>query len=114
MRISPITISANYKMNSFKANDNKPQKEVQWSTWGDNYAFPITKGEDSPEQKAENVEYSTWGDNYAYPVSVNTEIKDVTNNNKEIIEKKPEGNHQYNETPEEYYARKIHSTEWTM
>ena len=56
MKISPISFAP--KAQTFKA--------TQYSTWGDNYAFPIEE-EKKPQQR---VEWSTWGDNYAYPVVV--------------------------------------------
>ena len=98
MRISPVTISTNYKMHSFKANEQqKPQQqEVQWSTWGDNYAYPTT-------QKEENIP----------PIDIR-ETNKIINKEKEIIEKRPVRNSEYDETPEEYYKRKLYSTEWTM
>lgn len=96
MKLSPITISANYKMNSFKATEKKPQEEVQYSTWGDNYAFPIAQNDEVLIGKE------------------NTESKQNINNDKEIFEKILGKTSQYDETPEEYYKRKLYSTEWTM
>lgn len=98
MRISPVTISTNYKLHSFKANEQqKPQQqEVQWSTWGDNYAFPIAQNDEVLIGKE------------------NTESKQNINNDKEIFEKILGKTSQYDETPEEYYRRKLYSTEWTM
>lgn len=89
MRISPISISTNYKMNSFKANQNKPQEQVQYSTWGDNYAYPVTQNDD---------------------IIISPENKEMDEEVKERILGKAS---QYDETPEEYYKRKLYSTEWT-
>ena len=95
MKISPITISANYKMNSFKGVEKKPQESIQYSTWGDNYAFPVSS-KDEFLQINKNIE---------------KEVKDVET---DIIEKTPARVVESEESPEEYYKRKLYSTEWTM
>lgn len=58
------------------------------------------------------VAYGTWGSNYAYPIYAG-QLKD-----KQPALGKPQEEQQApvmrDETPEEYYKRKLYSTEWCM
>lgn len=97
MIISPISISSNYKVHSFKANEQskpqeKGQQEVQWSTWGENYAYPITK-ERNTDIFAGDVKHNKAGE----------DKKELNPESKKVGE----------ESPEDYYRRKLYSTEWT-
>ncbi|MBQ8847370.1 MAG: hypothetical protein IJ003_00320 [Candidatus Gastranaerophilales bacterium] len=146
MQISPIS----FRVQSFQARQPQQSQQpqpivdiegkrddevVMYSTWGGNYAFPITAGQLKRAQEVDKpsidkninqeVTYSTWGGNYAYPVT--TEQTEYQQPVKNIIEEheKPHIDNicEYNkinrhplegcdETPEEYYRRKINSPEW--
>ena len=101
------SISANYinKTQSFKCNhhsakplidipeDAKNDDIVAYSTWGNNYAFPITAGQ-LKEQQQTIIKLQTNKPNVA---KVQTTKSDIS---------------EYSETPEEYYRRKINSPDW--
>ena len=96
MRINSIS-AANYvnRTQSFKCNnceakplinvpiEAKDDEVVAYGTWGPNYVYPITAGQMKPTQKEIEERLST-------PKQTSGET----------------------ETPEEYYRRKINSTEW--
>ena len=97
MRVNPISVSAFQKQNvNFKSqnNDVKPfinvtddmsdDTVVSYSNWGGNYAFPITAGQIRALQALKEID-----------------VKPVITTGQ-------------TETPEEYYARKIGSTEWLL
>ena len=96
MKINPVSMVSVQRQNvNFKGDDNsvKPFIEVT---------------EDMSDDTV--VSYSNWGGNYAFPITagqiralqaLNVQTTPVTPAYKE-------------ETPEEYYARKIGSTEWLL
>ena len=103
MNIAPISMS-NMAMQkaSFKgAEEKKPlvtddmpdDTIVYYSTWGDNYAFPVTAG----QIRAHEAEMR----------AMKEQILKEAANNKARIEASRESN-------EEYTKRKIGSTEWMM
>lgn len=93
MRITPISMAANYVKKS--VNFGEKEKDLK----------PLIKiDENTPDDKI--VSYGTWGSNYVYPITAG-QIKATQENSKTFQSTKKE-------TPEEYYSRKIHSTEWTM
>lgn len=103
MNIKPISMQTNFKSQavSFKGKEQQPKPLIQ-----------VT--DDMPDDQV--VTYGTWGPNYAYPITAGqiranmaaqakTEAARAAEIQKPVAKK---------ETPEEYYQRKVHSTEWTM
>lgn len=99
MKVSPISLQV--RQNTFKAQKIETPKQQ------------------APEKK-EEITYGTWGPNYVYPIIKERNTDIFANNeklNKKIEDKKelnPDTTLVEEETPEEYYRRKLYSTEWTM
>ena len=96
MKINPVSIAPMQKQNvNFKGNDNsvKPFIEVT---------------EDMSDDTV--VSYSNWGGNYAYPITAG-QIRALQAIHVQPAVTMPISK---DETPEEYYARKIGSTEWLL
>ena len=97
MKVSPIFMSANYMKKSVNFGEKKQEMK------------PLIRiDKNTPYYTV--VSYGTWGANYAYPITAG-EIRTIR---QETPKYTPKETPQDRETPEEYYARKIHSTEWTM
>ncbi len=97
MRIAPILMSANHMQNSVKFGEKKQEMK------------PLIKiDENTPDDKV--VSYGTWGSNYVFPITAG-QIRATQEENPQFNQKTTLIDR---ETPEEYFARKIHSTEWTM
>ncbi len=94
MRITPISMAANYAKKSVKFGEKE------------NGLKPLIKiDEDTPDDKI--VSYGTWGSNYVYPITAG-QIRNIE------ADKQKDCNETGKESTEEYYKRKLYSTEWTM
>lgn len=93
MNVSPISLAM--KSISFKSNNMEPKPMVNLEGKKDD----------------EVVMYSTWGDNYAFPVTVG-QIRATEEARRELGSSQAQAH--YQETPEEYYERKLFSPEWFM
>lgn len=93
MNVQSISLAS--KAISFKSNNLEPK--------------PIVNVENKKDD--EIVMYSTWGGNYAFPVTAG-DIKAAAEARKEFAA--VEAQKGYEETPEEYYERKLFSPEWFM
>lgn len=97
MKIAPVSMSANYMKKSVNFGEKK--QEIK----------PLVQiDENTPDDKV--VSYGTWGSNYVYPITAGQ----IRATQKENPQFNPQRTLADKETPEEYLARKIHSTEWTM
>ena len=97
MQVSPISMSSIQKQNvNFKSQDDSVKPFIN-----------VT--DDMSDDTV--VSYSNWGDNYAYPITAG-QIRALQALKE--IDIKPIATSPYTETPEEYYARKIGSSEWLL
>ena len=95
MQINPVSM---VKVN-FKSTNNEQAK-------------PLVKvTPDMPD--SEIVQYSTWGGNYAFPVTAGDIRKMEAEKAYAQVAEKPVDT-RFDETPEEYQARKINSVEWML
>ncbi len=100
MQINSISmVSANRNIGFKAAEKNQPKPLVE-----------VTP--DMPDDQV--VQYSTWGGNYAFPVTAGDLRKMQA---EKVLSEAPKsacacGGKE--ETPEEYYARKINSVEWML
>lgn len=103
MNIRPISMQTNFvsRQASFAGKDANQVKPL------------IKVTDDMPDDQV--VTYGTWGSNYAYPITAGQIRANMASKaaeaSRESTERCSVGD---KETPSEYYARKIHSTEWTM
>ena len=93
MNVQSVSLAS--KAISFKSNNLEPK--------------PIVNVEGKKDDEV--VMYSTWGDNYAFPVTAG-DIKSAAVARKELGSMQAQT--RYDETPEEYQQRKLYSTEWCM
>lgn len=100
MNIRPISMQTNFKSQavSFKGKQEQPKPLIQ-----------VT--DDMPDDQV--VTYGTWGSNYAYPITAG-QIRANMAKKAEAARAAEAQNISKQETPEEYYRRKVYSTEWTM
>ncbi len=93
MKVQSISLAS--KAISFKSDNLEPK--------------PVVNVEGKKDDEV--VMYSTWGSNYAYPVTAG-QIKAVTEARKELASAQAQT--RYDETQEEYQKRKLYSPEWCM
>ncbi len=98
MQINSISMAAMNKNIGFKAAETEQPKPL------------VEIPDDMPDEQV--VQYSTWGGNYAYPVTAG-DIRRIQAEKAYAETAKPAVDMQQ-ETPEEYYARKINSVEWML
>ena len=100
MKITPISMHSNYGKNiaKFKGNNN----EIK----------PLIKLDESiPDDKV--VSYGTWGSNYVYPITAGQLRNSMRQEQLQKTRSNIDFSFSKKETPEEYLARKLYSTEWT-
>lgn len=98
MNINPITMTTNCMKKSVNFGEKK--QEIK----------PLIQiDENTPDDKV--VSYGTWGANYAYPITAG-QLRAA----RKLSEhgKNPQVNNVETEDSNEYYKRKLYSTEWTM
>lgn len=98
MQINSISMATMNRNVGFKGTENEQPKPL------------VEVTPDMPDNTV--VQYSTWGSNYAFPITAGDIRKMQAEKAYEQVAQPAVDNHQ--ETPEEYYARKINSTEWMM
>ena len=99
MKINPVSIATVNKSFAFKSIQKEQPKPL------------VTVTDDMPNN--EIVQYGTWGSNYAFPITAG-DIRRMEAEKAYAQNAKPSVDTRYDETPEEYLARKINSTEWML
>ena len=102
MKISPVSINLNNRHSlKFKGNEAKDLKPL------------INLDENVADDEV--VTYGTWGPNYVYPITAG-QIRSMREKEEALKGEQKETKNVtlQKEAPDEYYRRKLYSTEWTM